>query len=181
MPVSLITWRLLVGRFNGIKPSYQKCFRSHTPTGNNHCPLLIVVMMLLLLSGNVHPNPGPKRDKDYNFSVCCWNIGSISAHNFSKLSLHFSYDSIYNYDLICLSETFLDSSFLPDDSRLSMSDYNLIRADHPNDVKRGGVCVYVKNSLATRVYNISNLNECVIIELNLKNKERLCNFSLQIS
>ena len=128
-------------------------------------------MILLLLSGNVHPNPGPKRDKDYNFSVCCWNIGSISAHNFSKLSLLSSYNRIYNYDLICLSETFLDSSFLPDDSRLNLDGYNLIRADHPNDVKRGGVCVYVKNSLAARVSNLSNLNECIIIELSLKNKK----------
>ena len=170
MPVSLILWRLLVGRFNGSK-LYHKCFRSHVPTGNNFCPSLVVFIILLLLSGDVHPNPGPKRDKDYNFSLCCWNIGSISAHNFSKLSLLSSYNSIYNYDLICLSETFLDSSFLPDDPRLSLDGYNLIRADHPNDVKRGGVCVYVKNSLATRVSNLSNLKECIIIELTLKNKK----------
>ena len=52
-----------------------------------------------------------------------------------------------------------------------MDGYNLIRADHPNDVKRGGVCVYVKNSLAIRVCNINNLKECIIIELNLKNKK----------
>ena len=171
MPVSLITWRLLVGRFNGSKPSYHKCFKSYIPIGNNHCPLLFFFMILLLLCCDVHPNPGPIRDKDFNFSVSCWNIGSILAHNFSKLSLLSSYNSIYNYDLICLTETFLDSSFLPDDPRLSLEGYNLIRSNHPNDVKRGGVCVYVKNYLAIRVCNISNLNECIIIELNLKNKK----------
>ena len=117
MPVSLITWRLLVGRFNGSKPFYHNCFKNHNAKGKHHYPSLVAFMILLLLSGDVHPNPGPKRDKDYNFSVCCWNIGSISAHNFSKLSLLSSYNSIYNYDLICLSETFLDSSFLPDDPR----------------------------------------------------------------
>ena len=171
MPVSLIIWRLSVGCFNGLKPSCQKCFRTHIQIGNNHCPLLIIIMILLLLSGNVHPNPGPKRDKDYNFSVCSWNIGSISAHNFSKLSLLSSYNSIFNYDLICLCETFLDSSFPHDDPRINLDGYDLIRADHPNDVKRGGVCVYVKNFLATKVCNISNLKECIIIELNLNNKK----------
>ena len=40
---------------------------------------------------------------------------------------------------------FLDSSFLPDDKRLNLDGYNLFRADHPNNVKRGGKCVYVKN------------------------------------
>ena len=171
MPVSLITWRLLVGRFNGSNQFLHNYFKSHIRKGKYHCHLLIVFLILLLLSGDVHPNPGPKRDKDYNFSVCSWNIGSVSAHNFSKLSLFSSYNSIYNYDLICLSETFLDSSFLPDDPRLKLDGYNLIRADHPNDVKRGGVCVYVKNSLAIRVCNINNLKECIIIELNLKNKK----------
>ena len=127
--------------------------------------------MLLLLRGNIHPNPGPKRDKDCNFSVCSWNIGSVSFHNFIKLSLLSSYNSIYKYYLICFSETFLDSSFLPDDPRLYLDGYNLIRDAHPNDLKRGGVCVCVKNSLATRVCNISNLNECITIELNLKNKK----------
>ena len=143
MPVSLITWRLFVGRFNGSNQFLHNCFKSHIRKGKYHCHLLIVFLILLLLSGDVHPNPGPKRDKDYNFSVCSWNIGSVSAHNFSKLSLLSSYNSIYHYDLICLSETFLDSSFLPDDPRLNLDGYNLILADIPNDIKRGGVCVYV--------------------------------------
>ena len=170
MPVSLITWRLLVGRFNGSKHFYYKHFRSHISHGYN-CPSIIVFMILLLLSGDIHPNPGPKRNNDYYFSVCSWNIGSISAHNFSKLSLLSSYNSIYKYDFISLSETFFDSSILHDDPRLCLDGYNLVRADHPNNVKRGGVCVYIKNSLATRICNISTLNECIIIELNLKNKK----------
>ena len=148
-----------------------KRLSSFNKSGKNNCSLLIVILILLLLDGDIHPNPGPKKDKDYNFSVCYWNVNSISVNNFSKLSLLSAYNCIYQYDLICLSETFLDSSFLPDDKRLNLDGYNLVRADHPNNVKRGGTCVYVKNSLATRVCNISNLNECVTIELNLNNKK----------
>ena len=115
------------------------------------------MITFLLLSGDVHQNPSPKNVKTYNFSVCYWNINSISVHNFAKLSSLASYNSIYKYDLICLSETFLDSSFLPGDERLNLNGYNLIRNDHAGDVKRGGVCVYIKNSLATRICNASRL------------------------
>ena len=65
----------------------------------------------------------------------------------------------------------MDSFFLPDDKTLKLDGYNLVRADPPNNVKRGGTYVYVKNSLATRICNISNLTECVTIELNLNNKK----------
>ena len=54
---------------------------------------------------------------------------------------------------------------------MSLQGYNLIRADHLDDVKRGGVCVYVKDSLATRVCVITKLNECIVIELNINSKK----------
>ena len=171
MPVSLIIWRFVAGRFEGLTSHPQKCPKSNTTSRKNHCSLLIIILLILLLDGDTHPNPGPKKDKDYNFIVCHWNVNSIPTQNFSKLSLLSSYNSIYKYDLICLSETFLDSSFLPTDERLVLDGYNLVRSDHPNHVKRGGVCVYIKNSLSTRICNISNLNECVVIELNINKKK----------
>ena len=44
-----------------------------------------------------------------NFSVCYWNLNSLSAHNFSKFTQLKSYISMYKHDFICLSETYLDS------------------------------------------------------------------------
>ena len=38
------------------------------------------------LSGKIELNPGPKSNSRKNFSVCHWNLNSISAHNFSKVS-----------------------------------------------------------------------------------------------
>ena len=32
--------------------------------------------------------------------------------------------------------------------------YNLIRSDHPSNTKRGGVCIYYKESLAVRLVDI---------------------------
>ena len=169
MPVSLVIWRLLVGCFNGSKLLPHKEILSHTSTGFNHHFWLITILILLILDG-IHPNPGPQKCKDHNFSVFFWNLNSLPVNNFFKLSLLSTYNCIYQYDLICLSETFLDSSISSNDERLSLEGYDMIRVDHPNNVKRGGVCVYIKNSLATRICNISNLNECIVVELNINNK-----------
>ena len=65
-----------------------------------------------------------------------------------------SYNAIYNYDFICLSETYLDSSIPPDHVSLELEGYKLVRTDHANNVKRGGVCIYFKESLPVRVINL---------------------------
>ena len=44
----------------------------------------------------------------------------------------------------CISETFLNSSIQTNDDRISIDGYNLIRADHPSDLKEGGVGIYYK-------------------------------------
>ena len=36
-------------------------------------------------------------------------------------------------------ETYLDSSFQPDDDNLQVAGYNMARADHPANAKRGKV------------------------------------------
>ena len=46
--------------------------------------------------------------------------------------------------MICLSESYLDSSVSSDNDNLCIKDYNLVRADDPGNVKRGGACVYFK-------------------------------------
>ena len=46
-----------------------------------------------------------------------------------------------------LSESYLDSSVSSDNDNLHTKDYKLVRADHPGNVKGGGVCVYFKESL----------------------------------
>ena len=48
--------------------------------------------------------------------------------------------------MICLSETFLDSSIPSNDERLNMKGYNLIRADNPSDGKKVMWASIIKNS-----------------------------------
>ena len=46
--------------------------------------------------------------------------------------------------MICLSETYLDSSYADDDTCLNLKDFTLIRADNPHNCKRGRVSIYFK-------------------------------------
>ena len=45
----------------------------------------------------------------------------------------------------------------------------MVRADYSGNVKRGGVCIYFKESLSLDVP--SNLDECLHCELSYKNKK----------
>ena len=55
-----------------------------------------------------------------------------------------AYTSVYKFDIICLSKTYLDCSVLFDNDNLVIPEYNLVRSDHPFNTKRGGVCLYYK-------------------------------------
>ena len=72
--------------------------------------------------------------------------------------------------MICLSETFLNSSIPINDEKLNMKGYKLIRADNPSESKKGGVGICYKEFLAVRPVKVKNLNECVIFEVSIKNK-----------
>ena len=130
--------------------------------------------LIILFSADVELNPGPKGVSTSNISMCHWNLNSISAHNYIKLSLLKAYIAIHKFDIICLSETYHDSSATSDDDNLAISGYNLIPSGHPSNKKSGGVCIYYKNFLPLRVLSIQYLQECINSELNISAK--ICNF-----
>ena len=49
--------------------------------------------------------------------------------------------------------------------------YNIIRADHPANVKLGGVCIYFRKSLPLKIFF---LHECKNFEERIRDK--VCNF-----
>ena len=91
-----------------------------------------------------------------------------------KISLLKAYITVHKFDIICLSETYLDSSTRHDDENLEIPGYDIARADHPTNTKRGGVCIYYKKCLPLRILNIIFLNECINFELRIGDKT--CNF-----
>ena len=126
--------------------------------------------ILLLLHGDVETNPGPNK-KYKPFTCCHWNVNSLTAHNMVKLSSIAAYNTIHKYDFICISETYLDSSVPTDDRDTLINGYNLIRADHPSNTKRGGVCIYYRESLAVQLVETNYLSECLLCEVSINNKK----------
>ena len=130
---------------------------------------LLYIFALLQCHEDIELNPGPKKLRNTSLSVFHWNLNSITAHNYSKLTQLKAYTSMYKHDFICLSETYLDSS--TPDSLLEIDGYNLICEDHPDNIKRGGVCIYYKESLHVRVLSSPYLKEALLLEMIDNNKK----------
>ena len=175
MPVNIDQWHAGIGRF------HSRIVISKTKN-NFSDPIIIFKCMLaffyniflsifILKAGDIELNPGPKKIPYSYFSCCHWNVDSLAADNYSKVLALKAYNSTYKYDFICISETFHDSSFEPDDKDLMLDGYNLIRSDHPSNTKRGGVCFYYKESLAVHLVDITSLPECLVCEVTIQNKK----------
>ena len=134
MPVSVQQWRVEIGTFSCryILRYPQSCnffMKGKTVVVGFAFGLLLNFFVILyfcyiLLShGDIEVNPGPKKNCSTTFSFCHWNLNSLSAHNYVKLSSLQVYNSVYKHDVICLSETYLDNSVSSDDSDLIFLGY----------------------------------------------------------
>ena len=117
----------------------------------------------ILLSGDVEENPGPDSGI---FKFCTFRISLLEAYN-----------SVYNYDLMAITETHLDSNV--DKNKPYIDGYTFFNNNHPLDSKRGGVRLYVKYSFpAIRRPELEILPECIIgfigalVKVMLSNKVR---------
>ena len=57
--------------------------------------------------------------------------------------------------------------FLYDDSNLEIPGYSIIRDNYPSNTKRGGVCVYYKNTLPFELINIKYLQKSIWFEIRI--------------
>ena len=69
----------------------------------------------------------------------------ISVARGPQFFQNFSFKNVHNYDIIRLSETFLNHDTLSDIGNLKIPGYELVRVDHSLYQKRGGICIYHKN------------------------------------
>ena len=186
MTVNLVQWRAVIGVFNcrsSAKSSHEcKLAKNFVSLFEVllfcwHCfestfiflLTLVYIFIFLQCDGDVELNPGLKKLKTNYLSVCHWNLNSLSAHSFTKLTQLKAYNSIYKYNFICLSETYLDSS--TPDTLIEIEGYKLIRVDHPGNIKRGGVCIYYKESLPVQVISTPYFKEALLLEMNHNNKK----------
>ena len=83
-----------------------------------------------------------------------------------------AYITQHNYNVICLPETFLNSSSETNNDRILIDGYNLKRADHPSDSKRGGVCICYKEHIPLiKRDDICTLDNCLMTEIRLQGEK----------
>ena len=96
----------------------------------------------------------------------------LTVHDSINVSLLKVYITQYNYDIICLSETPLNSSIETNDDRILIDGYNLIRADHPSDYKRVGACIYYKEHIPLiKRDDICTLDNYLLTEIRLQGEK----------
>ena len=101
----------------------------------------MMLCILLLISGDIHPNPGPSNN--VNLSIVHNNIRSLQ-----KKTL-FIEAELSSFDIITLSETWLHEEF-PKEKLIIRGFSPPIRRDRPNTQHGGGVLIYVKKNLLCR-------------------------------
>ena len=169
--VLYFTFQMFVGFCTSILKTFKKSLKNVAVYFNHvgFCYFLFHIIYLLILCGEIELNPGQK-DAKY-LSLCHWNLNSIAAHNFAKISTLKAFNTTKNFDFICLSESYLDSTISSDDKNLCLDGYKLIRADHPKNIKQGGVCIYYRETLPLKIIQINYLPEYLVCEINYDNKK----------
>ena len=81
------------------------------------------------------------------------------------------YNTVNELNIICLSGCFLESSTQTENNNLEINGYKMVRADHPNILKKGSVCAYVKEFLSVCSFSTSCLRECFTLEVTISNKK----------
>ena len=128
--------------------------------------LYVVLFCLLLQSGDIEQNPGPSNLENC-LSICHCNIRSI------RNKLDFIKDNFLDFDILCFTETHLNSMVSSQSLHLSNKFSEPYRKDRTNH--GGGLLVYVSNKLIhSRVQNLELFcNESIWIKIKIQNSDYL--------
>ena len=86
------------------------------------------------------------------------------------MSLLEAYNTVYSYDLIGIVETHLDGNI--DIEKLNLNGYYFINSNHPQNRKRGGVGLYIKESFpCRRGSDLEILPECIVSEFHINRRK----------
>ena len=81
-----------------------------------------LIQLLLVCSGDIEINPGPKTEIQIWFYH--WKLNSLATHNFTEVFLLRALSVTHDYDIICLSETVVDSSISNENKRINIKSLN---------------------------------------------------------
>ena len=124
----------------------------------------------LIRSGDIEIQPGPIKNA---LKFCHWNLNSVLAHDRIKVSLLEAYNSVYNYDILVLGETYLSGDISHDETFIEGFSKNPFRKDDTSGLRKGGVCMYFKENLPIkRRVDLETLcAEGIVTEITLHRKK----------
>ena len=130
----------------------------------------LITRALLLRSGSVESNPGPFTKL---LSFATWNINSLLAAEGRKINLIECIQSVHDFDIFGLCETYLNGDNKNCD--LSIEGFEQIpeRADNKEGGRpKGGVCLYYKNDIPLKRRTDLEFNdETIVVEIKLNRKK----------
>ena len=62
--------------------------------------------------------------------------------------------------------------FFNSDNLVDKQGYNLVRTDHPDNTRRGGVRIYYNESLSVLVINLPYFKEALLLEMSFNKEKR---------
>ena len=101
-----------------------------------NCTNYALSEFLLRLAVDIHPNPRPVKNVK-NLSFCYWNLNGINAKDSIKIPLIEACNSVKHFDLLALSETFLDTSVEEEKLFIQGSIKEIWQISYPRDTKQG--------------------------------------------
>ena len=82
------------------------------------------------------------------------------------------YNTVFHYDIIALSETFLNNTVKDEDIFIEDFSKTIFRSDHPGGDQVGGVCIYFKKNLPIkRRKDLEIMQRSVVTEMNLNRQK----------
>ena len=87
-----------------------------------------------------YPQPG---SFELGLKFCHWNLNGILARNRIKFPLMEAYSTVFHFEIIALSESFLNNTVKNEDIFIEGFSKIIFRSEHPEGDKVGVVCIYL--------------------------------------
>ena len=132
-----------------------------------------LINRILLLRSGVEVNPGPASPPTRLLSFATWNIDSIVAREGAKKSLVESLQSVYDFHLFGICETYLSDKIIDEELLLDAFPEPPLRSDCKLAGRaRGGVCLYYKDTIPLkRRPDLELMDESIAVEIMLDRKK----------
>jgi exonuclease III len=145
----------------------------------NYLTSFVACLLLLLLSGDVHPNPGPNIT-DTNTPLACYFLNARSikkiTRNEHKLLEFQELLTLTNPDILGVSETWLNNN-IPDKKIDPFEHFKIHRKDRTDQQGGGVMCLINKNIKSERKINLevntNAHNEILVVEAELSPNNKI--------